>query len=142
MPQAQKGDTVSVHYTGKLSDGSVFDSSENRDPLEFEIGAGQVIKGFDEGVTGMKPGDTKTIEIPADEAYGQYRDEMVVVVSSEQFSEDVKPEVGQIYEIPQPNNQIITAQITEIEGENITLDANHPLAGKDLTFDLELVGIK
>lgn len=142
MAQAKKGDTVSVHYTGKLSDGSVFDSSQERDPIEFEIGAGQVIPGFENEVAGMEPGDSKTIEIAADEAYGSYRDDMVVVVNRSQFPEEVTPEVGQMYEIPQPNQQVITAQITNIEGADVTLDANHPLAGKDLTFDLELVEIK
>ena len=142
VAQAKNGDNVSVHYTGKLSDGSVFDSSENRDPLEFEIGAGQVIKGFEDGVTGMEPGDSKKIEIPVADAYGTYRDDMVVTVSRKQFPEEVNPEVGQLYEIPQPNDQVITAQITNIEGTDVTLDANHPLAGKDLTFELELVEIK
>ncbi|MTI20180.1 peptidylprolyl isomerase [Fulvivirga sp. RKSG066] len=141
MSEAKKGDKVKVHYTGKLNDGSVFDSSENREPLEFEIGAGMMIAGFDKAVVGMKVGDTKTADIPADEAYGAKNDEMVVQVPKSQLPEDLKPEVGQQLGMQQPNGQNIPVVVTKVEDETIEIDANHPLAGKDLVFDIEMVEI-
>lgn len=141
MSEAKKGDKVKVHYTGKLTDGSVFDTSQDREPLEFELGAGMMIAGFDKAVTGMKVGDKKTAELSAEEAYGQKNDEMVVEVPKAQLPEDLKPEVGQQLGMQQPNGQNIPVVVTKVEEETIEIDANHPLAGKDLVFDIELVEI-
>lgn len=140
MEQAKSGDTVKVHYTGKLEDGTVFDSSRGRDPLEFELGAGQVIPGFEEAVAGMKPGEEKSVTIPADEAYGPRRDEMVVKVDREQFPDHIEPQPGQQLQMVQ-NGQAMVVTVQDVSEENVILDANHPLAGKDLNFDLELVKI-
>ena len=142
MAQAKNGDTVKVHYTGKLNDGTVFDSSANRAPLEFTLGQGNVIPGFDHAVVGMEPGETKTAEIPAAQAYGPYQDEMIIQVTRDQFPEDVEPEVGQQLQVQQANGNSFVVSITDITGDQVTLDGNHPLAGQDLTFDIELVEIK
>ncbi|UII23554.1 FKBP-type peptidyl-prolyl cis-trans isomerase [Fulvivirga ligni] len=141
MSEAKKGDRVKVHYTGKLTDGSVFDSSKDREPLEFELGSGMMIAGFDKAVTGMKVGDAKTADIPADEGYGQRNDEMVVQVPKAQLPADLNPEVGQQLAMQQPNGQSVPVLVTKVEADNIEIDANHPLAGKDLVFDIELVSI-
>ena len=141
MAEAKKGDRVKVHYTGKLQDGSVFDSSREREPLEFELGGGMMIKGFDAAVTGMQVGESKTAEIPADEAYGQHNEEMVIEVPKSQLPPDLEPEVGQQLGMQQPNGQSVPVRVTEVKEESIQIDANHPLAGKDLVFELELVEI-
>ena len=141
MSIAKKGDKVKVHYTGKLEDGSIFDSSANREPLEFELGAGMMIAGFDKAVDGMSLGDKKTANIPANEAYGQRNDEMIVSVAKAQLPPDLNPEVGQQLAMQQPNGQSVPVVVTKVETESIELDANHPLAGKDLIFDIELVEI-
>ncbi len=141
MTTAKDGDSVKIHYTGTLEDGTTFDSSEGHDPLEFTLGNGQVIVGFDEAVTGMKTGEKKNVQIPADKAYGQRNEEMVITAPREQVPADIKPEVGQQLQMAGPDNQPIVVLITEITDEHIILDANPPLAGKDLTFDIELVAI-
>lgn len=141
MRQASTGDTVQVHYTGKLDDGSVFDSSRGRDPLEFTVGAGQVIAGFDGAVAGMRPGDRKTVTIPAEEAYGSHREELRFTVPRAQFPDDLEPEVGQQLQMSQ-NGEAAIVTVAAVADEGVTLDANHPLAGRDLTFELELVGIR
>ncbi|MEQ8476552.1 peptidylprolyl isomerase [Fulvivirga sp.] len=141
MSEVKKGDKVKVHYTGKLNDGSVFDSSANREPLEFEVGAGMMIAGFDNAVNGMKVGDKKVAEIPAAEAYGEKNDDMVVSVPKAQLPPDLNPEIGQQLSMQQPNGQAIPVVVTKVETETIEIDANHPLAGKDLIFDIELVEI-
>lgn len=141
MPQAQAGDTVSVHYTGKLEDGTVFDSSRDREPIEFTIGQQQVIGGFDEAVTGMEPGQQQTVTITSDEAYGDRREELIFTVPKEQFPEDVKPEEGQQLQMTQ-GEQVAVVTVAEVGDAEVILDANHPLAGQDLTFDIELVAIK
>ncbi|MBW4604932.1 MAG: peptidylprolyl isomerase [Calothrix sp. FI2-JRJ7] len=141
MGQAKVGDTVTVHYTGKLTDGTVFDSSSGGDPLEFTIGTGQLIPGFEDAVVGMNAGDSKTTHIPVDQAYGTYRDDMVIEVDREQMPPELEPEIGQQLQLQQPTGQVIPVVITEISDSTITLDANHPLAGEDLVFDIELVGI-
>ncbi len=138
MAQATSGDTVRIHYTGTLSDGTVFDSSEGREPLEFTLGVGQVIPGFDRAVAGMAPGETQTVEIPAEEAYGPSREEMMLSVSPDQFPEGMDPELGQQLQLSQPDGQAVVVRVTEIEDDAVTLDANHPLAGKDLTFEITL----
>jgi peptidylprolyl isomerase len=141
MTTAKQGDTVQVHYTGKLEDGTVFDSSANREPLQFTIGAGQIITGFEHAVVGMTPGESKSATIVADQAYGQHREDMVLQVERDQFPSHISPEVGQRLQISQPNGQPIVVTITDVSQVNVTLDANHPLAGQDLTFDIELVAI-
>lgn len=141
MPQAKNGDTVKVHYTGTLEDGTVFDSSREREPLEFTLGKGQLIPGFEEAVTGMEVGDTTTAKIPADKAYGPVREEMVARVEKDQFPEGLNPEVGQKLQVPQQDGQVLVVTVTEVDNTHVTLNANHPLAGKDLVFEIELVEI-
>ena len=141
MSEAKKGDKVKVHYTGKLQDGSIFDSSVDREPLEFEIGAGMMIAGFDKAVNGMNVGEKVTAEIPANEAYGDKNEEMIVDVPKAQLPPDLKAEVGQQLAMQQPNGQSIPVVVTKVEAETVQIDANHPLAGKDLIFDIELVSI-
>jgi FKBP-type peptidyl-prolyl cis-trans isomerase 2 len=142
MQQAKSGDTVKVHYSGRLTDGTTFDSSEGRDPLEFKVGNGDVIKGFDEGVTGMAVGDKKTVHIPADEAYGQKEDDRIVKFPRANFPPDMEPEVGMQLNMTNGGGQVIPVTIIDMDEENVTLDANHPLAGQDLIFDIEMVDIK
>jgi len=141
MTAAKTGDSVKIHYTGTLEDGTTFDSSAGRDPLEFTLGSGQVIVGFDEAVTGMKPGEKKNVTIPADKAYGQRNEEMVITAPRDQVPPEINPEVGQQLQMAGPDNQMIIVQVAEITDEHIILDANPPLAGKDLIFDIELVAI-
>ncbi|MDV4145782.1 MULTISPECIES: FKBP-type peptidyl-prolyl cis-trans isomerase [Shimia] len=141
MTAAKSGDTVRIHYTGTLSDGSVFDSSEGRDPLEFTLGSGQVIPGFDTGVTGMEVGEKKTIEIPSDEAYGPVHEEARQDVPRAQIPDEIPLEVGIQLQMQSPTGQVVPVTVVAITDEAVTLDANHPLAGKDLTFALELVSI-
>lgn len=141
MQQVKKGDTVKVHYHGKLTDGTTFDSSEGREPLEFEVGGGMVIPGFDSGVTGMTIGEKKTILIPNLEAYGPKQDEMIMEFPKERFPADMVPEVGMQLNMNNGSDQNFPVIIVEVKDEVVVLDANHPLAGEDLTFDLELVEI-
>jgi peptidylprolyl isomerase len=141
MVQAKQGDAVAVHYTGKLDDGTVFDSSEGREPLEFSIGGGNVIPGFEEAVLGMSPGESKTATIPADDAYGPYYEERVLVVDREQMPADMPVDVGLQLQIQQQGGMVIPVVITDVTGSQVTLDANHPLAGEDLTFEIQLVSI-
>lgn len=141
MPKAKAGDSVKVHYTGKLKDGTVFDSSKGREPLAFQVGAGQMIKGFDAAVDGMEVGDTKTAEIPAAEAYGESRQDLMFDVPKSDLPEDLKPEVGQQLAMTQPNGQQVPVTVAKVEEDKVVIDANHQLAGKDLIFDIELVEI-
>jgi len=141
VTEAKLGDTVRVHYTGKLEDGTVFDSSLDRDPVEFTLGAGQVIPGFEQAVVGMSPGESKTVEVPADQAYGPYREELVQEIDRELVPEDLKLEVGQQLALRLSPGRSIRVTVTKLTESKVTLDANHPLAGKDLTFDLQLVEI-
>ena len=141
MAQAKEGDTVKVHYTGKLEDGEIFDTSQDGDLLEFKIGGGQVIPGFEQGVVGMNEGESKTVEIPSEEAYGPHHQELVIEIEMDQFPEDLDPEVGQQFKMRQPDDRTIIVAVAEITEDSVTLDANHPLAGKDLTFDIQLIKI-
>jgi len=136
---AAEGDTVHIHYTGRLDDGTVFDSSEGREPLEFTLGSGQVIPGFDDAVTGMEVGDTKTVTIPADRAYGAKRDELILDFPRAELPEGIDPQVGHQLQMSTPDGQVFQVEVVGTSEEGIVLDANHPLAGKDLTFDIELV---
>lgn len=137
----QSGNTIKIHYHGRLSDGTTFDSSSGRSPLEFTVGSGQVIKGFDDGVQGMSVGDKKTIEIPFINAYGPEDPSMIIEFPIERLPEDMKPEIGMQLKMNNAEGQQFPVVITGITEENIVLNANHPLAGKDLIFDLELVEI-
>ena len=141
MKQVKSGDKVKVHYHGRLTNGETFDSSEGRAPLEFEVGSGMVIKGFDEGVTGMAVGDKKTINIPYDEAYGPRNPEMVIDMPKDRFPQDMQLEIGMPLAMSDGSGQNFQVIVAEIKDDSVTLDANHPLAGKDLVFDLELVEI-
>ena len=141
MQQVKQGDTVKVHYHGRLTDGTVFDSSEGRQPLEFEVGGGRVIKGFDEGVKGMEVGDKRTVEIPVVDAYGEKSEDMIIEFPKSQFPEDMSPQVGQQLMMSNGSGQSFPVTIMEVQEESVLLDANHPLAGQDLIFDIELVEI-
>jgi peptidylprolyl isomerase len=142
MQQAKQGDTVKVHYNGRLTDGTEFDSSEGRQPLEFEVGSGTVIKGFDDGVTNMSVGEKKTVLIPADDAYGPREEERVIEFPRSNFPPDIKPEVGMTLNMHDDEGEVYRVIITEINAETIILDGNHPLAGQDLIFDIELIDVK
>ena len=142
MRHATHGDTVKVHYRGKLHDGSVFDETSDREPLQFTIGEGQVIPGFEEAVVGMNPGDSKTTELPAEKAFGPYLEERVVEVPKNKFARcEPEPTVGERVPIPQPEGPPIAVTVTEVTESNVTVDFNHPLAGEELTIDIELVEI-
>ncbi|MEN8142655.1 MAG: peptidylprolyl isomerase [Thermodesulfobacteriota bacterium] len=141
MTQAKSGDAVKIHYKGTLDDGTVFDSSEGRDPLAFTLGGGQVIPGFDEAVTGMAVGESKSVNIPADKAYGQRNEEMIIEAPRDQVPPEITPEVGQQLQMGGPNGEVVVVVIVEVTDDHIKLDANPPLAGKDLNFDIELVSI-
>lgn len=142
MTAVTTGAKVKLHYTGTFDDGEVFDSSRGRDPLEFEVGAGQVISGFDKAVMGMKVGDSKTVRLVEDEAYGPYNEEMVFPADPEQFEEGLTPEIGQQFQTQLEDGTPLLLTVTAVEEEKIILDANHPMAGKPLNFDLEIVEIK
>ena len=139
--QARQGDTVRIHYTGTLADGSVFDSSEGREPLEFTLGGGQVIAGFDDAVTGMSVGEQKTVTIPADQAYGDRRDDLMLAVPRADFPPNISPEVGDQLQLGDGGRTMVVT-VREVSPDRVLLDANHPLAGEDLTFALELVEIR
>ena len=139
--QAKTGDTVKVHYTGKLEDGTQFDSSAGRDPLEFTLGEGRIIPGFEAAVVGMNPGDTKTVTIPSDQAYGQRREEAVQQFPREMIPQHIELQIGMQLQANSPDGQPIVLRVTDIAEETVTLDGNHPLAGQNLVFDLELVEV-
>jgi len=141
MAAAKTGDTVKVHYTGRLEDGTEFDSSTGGDPLEFKLGEGEVIPGFEQAVEGMDLNESKTVTIPADDAYGPRRDDLVMDVDRGEFAEDADPEVGQHFRVREKDGHEITVVVTGVGESQVTMDANHPLAGKDLTFDIQLVAV-
>ncbi len=136
----ESGKTVKIHYKGTLEDGTVFDSSEGRDPLAFDIGAEQVIPGFEAAVVAMDTGETTTVTIPCGEAYGETRDEMVGQIPRASLPDDLEPEVGMMLQMDSPDGAM-PVQVVQVEDDTVTLDGNHPLAGKDLTFELTLVEI-
>jgi len=141
MQQVKSGDTVKVHYHGRLTDGTTFDSSEGREPLEFQVGGGMVIPGFENGVVGMQVGEKKTINIPFAEAYGPHYPEGVIAFPKDQFPDDMQLEIGMRLQMSDSEGNVIPVEVTEIGEENVMLDRNHFLAGKDLVFDVELVEI-
>jgi peptidylprolyl isomerase len=141
MSTVKNGDIVKVNYTGRLDDGTVFDTSENKEPLQFEMGLGRVIPGFEDAIMGMLIGDKKTVTIPADQAYGEYREDFKQDFPRDQFPTYIKLEVGQHFKIDQKEGGKVLVRIAALSDTTITLDANNPLAGKDLTFDIELLEI-
>lgn len=141
MAQAKSGDTVRVHYTGRLEDGTVFDTSRERDPLEFTLGQHQVIPGFEQGVIGMETGEAKKIEIPSAQAYGPHDVRLVTEVSRDQIPPDLKLKVNDRLQVGRRDGGTAIVKVTAVSDSSVTLDANHPLAGEDLTFDVELVEI-
>ncbi|HEY5644255.1 MAG TPA: peptidylprolyl isomerase [Woeseiaceae bacterium] len=141
MTQAKAGDTVRIHYTGTLDNGTRFDSSEGREPLEFNLGGGQVIPGFDAAVDGMAVGESKTVTIPAAEAYGERHEQLVQQVPREMLPDTIEPAVGMQLQSQSPEGQVMNLVVTEVTDAAITVDANHPLAGQALTFSIELVEI-
>ena len=141
MAKAKNGDEVKVHYTGKLEDGTVFDSSKERDPFGFTVGEGRLIPAFENAVIGMAPGDTKEIKIEAEEAYGSYHKELVQDVDKSYFPDDMEIQVGLQFKVKHTDDQTIVFKVIHIEGTKVTLDANHPLAGQNLLFDVQLLEI-
>ncbi|MDR9485800.1 MULTISPECIES: FKBP-type peptidyl-prolyl cis-trans isomerase [Sediminimonas] len=141
MTQVKSGDTVRIHYTGTLADGSTFDSSEGRDPLEFTVGSGQIIPGLDNAMAGMSVGEKKTVEVPADDAYGQPDPGARQAVPRAEIPEDIPLDLGTQLQVQTPDGNAMPVTVVEVTESEVTLDANHPLAGRDLTFDIELVEI-
>jgi peptidylprolyl isomerase len=141
MAAAGIGDTVKVHYTGRLEDGTEFDSSHDGSPLEFTIGSGQIVPGFEEAVVGMQPGESKSASIPPEKAYGPYRDELTVEVKRSDLPSDLDPEVGQRLQLENRDGKLLVVLVTDVNESCIRLDANHPLAGKDLVFEISLVEV-
>lgn len=139
MSKVSDGSKVKVHYTGKLNDGTVFDSSQDREPLEFTVGQGQVIQGFEDAVRGMEAGDSRNITIECEKAYGQRRDDMILEIPRDKFPDEIPPNVGQQLMLRHPEGQEFPALIVDATEDKITLDANHPLAGEDLNFEIKLV---
>lgn len=141
MQNAKNGDKVKVHYTGKLDNGQVFDSSEGKDPLEFTIGENQLLKKFEEAVDGLEVGESTKVVIPAEEAYGTRQEQLIAKVPKEKLPEGMEPEVGMKLQTQTPEGQVMVVNVTEVNEENITIDANHELADEDLHFDIKLVEI-
>lgn len=141
MAKVKNGDSVKVNYTGKLEDGTVFDTSDNKEPLEFKVGEGKLIKGFEAAVVGMEPGEEKTVQIPADEAYGPHHPEMIMVIDRKEVPDTITPKVDQMLQVRQKDGTTFAVKVTDVSEKSLTLDANHPLAGKDLTFDIKLAEI-
>lgn len=143
MKISENGDTVKVHYTGKLKEGDVFDSSEGREPLEFQLGSGMVIEGFNDGLVGMKEGETKSIEIPVEKAYGPKNEDYIVEIPKDKLDNSQEFEIGMqvSFSNEQQGGQPIPVEVVAVSEETVTFDANPPLAGKDLVFDIEMVGI-
>ncbi len=143
MSTVKEGDKVKVHYTGTLKDGTQFDSSRDREPLEFTLGEGQLIPGFEKAVIGLSEGESTSVDIPSEEAYGERRDDLEIEVTKEELPGEVEPEVGVQLQVKQnENGRSIPVTITDVTDDKVTLDANHPLAGKDLKFDIELLEIQ
>lgn len=141
MSKVKEGDNISLHYTGTLDDGTVFDSSDGREPLSFTVGSGEVIEGFDEGVRDMEVGETRDLQIEPEQAYGEYHEELVRVVPRQAFPEGMEPAIGMTLELELPSGQSLPVRIIDIEGEEVTLDANHLLAGEILNFKIHIVSI-
>ena len=141
MAQAEAGDRVKINFTGKLEDGMVFANTADSEPLEFQLGEGNIIPGVEKAVEGMNVGESKTVKVPPEQSYGQRRDELVEEVGRDKFPKDVEPQVGQKFEVPQQEGQPMVVRVVDVSEQTVTLDGNHPLAGRDLTFELELIEI-
>jgi peptidylprolyl isomerase len=141
MTVAKQGDTVKIHYTGKLDDGTVFDSSRERDPLEFKLGSGMVIAGFDDAVTGMEVGESKAVSIPPEQAYGERSDKNVMEIKRETLPQEITPQVGMKLQASAANGGVMIVTVTDVKDDTLTIDANHQLAGETLNFDIELMEI-
>lgn len=141
MPRAKDGDKVKVHFTGKLEGGTIFDSTAGKQPLECVLGKGFLIKGFEESIVGMEPGESRTVTIPSEKAYGDIKKELVLDIEKSKFPSDVEPEVGQQLNIQDEDGHSLLVTITDMSDTHVTIDSNHPLAGKDLTFEIQLVEI-
>ncbi len=142
MTQAKNGDTVTIHYTGKLDDGRVFDTSMEREPVQFTVGQGEVIEGLETAIIGMEPGEKRTVEIEAEKAYGPYYNEGVQIFSADQMPEGFKPEVGQQVRLSNASGQAIPGRVIAVNEQGATIDTNHPLAGYDLVFDIHLLSVE
>jgi FKBP-type peptidyl-prolyl cis-trans isomerase 2 len=141
MTQAKRGDTVKIHYTGRLEDTTTFETSTEHDPLQFTLGEGKMIPGFEKAVIGMKPGESKTVKVPADKAYGPYRKDLIIEVGREKIPPNLKAVVGHPLRIRLADGKTTMVKVIELSESTITLDGNHPLAGEDLTFDIQLLEI-
>ena len=141
MTQAKNGSKVKVHYTGKTEEGQIFDTSTDKNPLEFKLGEGTIIEGFEEGLIGMKAGEKKTVKIPPEKAYGPYFKEGITKVPKSQFPPNFKLERGQQFQVKQQDGQDVVVTVVDFAGDSVTIDANHPLAGKVLTFELEVLEV-
>lgn len=141
MTQAKIGDTVKVHYSGRLDTGVLFDTTNGSDPLQFEIGSNNLIPGFEEAVVGMSPGETRTVHIPPEKGYGRYREDRAIKIDKKDFPKDIIPAEGMTLEVCASNGVMVPVQITEVEENSVTLDANHPLCEQVLTFEITLVEI-
>lgn len=142
MTQVKNGDTVSIHYTGTLEDGATFDTSQGRDPLQFEVGSGQIIPGLDKALPGMQVGEKKTVQVPCDEAYGATRDDARQAIPREGIPAEIPLELGVQLQMQTPEGQVVPVTVVDLDEATVTLDANHPLAGKDLTFDIEVLAVE
>lgn len=141
MSKVEIGSKIRVNYTGKFEDGNIFDSSANREPLEFTVGEGAVIQGFEEAVVGMALGDKKSVDLPPEKAYGERHEQMITSVERSLLPEHINPDVGDVLQAPQDDGKVVIVTVIEADDNSITVDANHPLAGKSLSFDIELVEI-
>ena len=141
MAQAREGDTVKIHYTGRLDDGTVFDSSYEREPLQFTIGDEEVIEDFEQAAIGLNPGESKSIRIPADRAYGPHRDELLIEIEAERMPSHLSPFVGQMLQLRDEDGGVVPVTVSGVSESSVTLDANHPLAGQDLSFDIQMVEV-
>lgn len=141
MTQAKSGNTVTVNYTGRLDDGSVFDTTANREPLQFALGQDRLIGGFEQALLGMSPGESKTINLAPEEAYGPHRNDLVVDIDRAHISPGADPRVGQRMQLQQPEGPPVDATVTQVNESNVTVDANHPLAGKALTFEISVLEV-
>ncbi len=141
MAQAKMNDTVAVHYTGSFADGTTFDSSVDREPLEFTIGQGMVIPGFENGIVGMTEGESKKISIPAEDAYGAHREDLLVVIDRNQVPPGVDLKIGMMLQVKSPDGGATNVVVRDLTDENVTLDLNHPLAGKELLFEVKLIRV-
>lgn len=141
MSQAKQGDTVKVHYTGKLDSGEVFDTTSNGDPIEFTLGEGRIIPGFENAVAGMAEGENKTVTVEPEEAYGPRQEDRMLEIPRNEMPEHIQPEVGQSLQIRHQNGESFVVAVSEVKEDTVTLDANHPLAGQSLTFEIELVEV-